>query len=110
MAAEHISSEQGFNRMDLSIFTKHEGSAAGEILFFGLSTCIWCRKTREYLIGKGVAFHFVYVDQLDDRTKHEVREWLRKWNPDISYPTIVFNNERSVVGFNEDDIDREIGK
>jgi len=96
--------------MDKKIFSKHEGESAGEIFFFGLSTCIWCRKTKEYLMSKGIEFYFVYVDQLDDLTKQEVREWLKKWNPDLSYPTIVFDNEKTVVGFNEDDIDREIAK
>jgi len=96
--------------MDKTIFSKHEGASAGEILFFGLSTCIRCRKTKEYLMNKGIEFYFVYVDQLDDLTRQEVRAWLKKWNPDLSYPTIVFNNEKSVVGFNEDDIDREIAR
>lgn len=95
--------------MDTSIFSLQEGREAGEILFIGLSTCIWCRKTKEYLIGKGVAFRFVYVDLLDGPVRQQLRDWLKQWNPDLSYPTIIFNNERSVIGFDEDQIDKELG-
>ena len=33
-------------------------------VFYGLSTCIWCKRTRKFLKDQGVSFEYVYVDLL----------------------------------------------
>ena len=44
---------------------KVEGKKIKEILLFALSTCIWCKKTKENLKKIGIAFNYIDVDQLD---------------------------------------------
>ena len=38
------------------------GNDKGKIMLYALSTCIWCKKTRELLQSSGVAFDYIYVD------------------------------------------------
>ena len=80
-----------------------------QVTFYGLSTCIWCRKTRSFLEELGVTFDFIYVDLLRGREQDEVKEQIRRWNSAVSFPTIVIDNERSVVGYKPEQLTVELG-
>ena len=47
------------------------GKDKGKIMLYALSTCIWCKKTKEFLSSVGVAYDYIYVDLL----KGEERLW-----------------------------------
>lgn len=87
-----------------------EGENRGDIVLYALSTCGWCRKTRELLEQMGVGYSYVYVDLLSREEKEKVRQEVMKWNSRGSFPTIVIDNERSVVGFSEDKIREALAK
>lgn len=84
------------------------GKDMGKITLYALSTCIWCKKTKEFLSSMGVAFDYIYVDLLkgDDRSK--AIEQVKKYNPDTSFPTIVIG-EKGIVGFREKEIKEALG-
>jgi hypothetical protein len=42
------------------------------------------------------------MDRLEDST--EAMSELKKWNPKCSFPTIVINDKKCIVGFKEDEI------
>ncbi|CAJ37547.1 glutaredoxin family protein [Methanocella arvoryzae] len=83
------------------------GRKNGEVVLYALSTCVWCGKTRELLTELGVEYSYVYVDLLSgaefDRTVAE----MARWNKSRSFPTLVINNSKVIVGFREDEI-REV--
>lgn len=87
---------------------KIDGSDKGRLFLFALSTCIWCRKTKTFLDENKVAYEFVFVDELEGSEKEEARETLKKWNPSCSYPTLVIDNDRCIVGFDEDNLRMEL--
>ena len=86
-----------------------DGQNKGEVLLFALSTCGWCKKTRLLLEELGVAYNYVYVDLTEGEERNEVIENLKKWNTSLSFPTLVLNNEKSIVGFDKDTIMEELG-
>jgi glutaredoxin len=57
---------------DLMDFVRVDGKDNGDITLYALSTCIWCKKTKELLTSLGVSFNYVYVDLLkgEDRECH----------------------------------------
>lgn len=86
-----------------------KGKNKGKILLFALSTCGWCKKTKELLNNLGVEYSYIFVDLLDETDKDKVMDEVRKWNPACSFPTIVINNKECIVGFKEDKIKETLG-
>ncbi len=80
------------------------GINKGKIMLYALSTCIWCKKTKDLLEKLGVEFDYIYVDLLGGDDKEKIKKEVEKWNPACSFPTIVFNNEKCIVGFKENEI------
>ena len=85
-------------------FKQVSGEKRDEIVLFTLTTCGWCRKTKKLLNQLGVEYRYLDVDLLygDEKTK-AVKE-LDRWNPSHSFPTMVVNNERAIVGYQEEKI------
>lgn len=80
------------------------GKKIGGIFLFTLSTCVWCMKTKKLLKDLGVEYSYVDVDLLDEKGLKDIDKEFSHWNPSQSFPTIVFNNKRSIVGFQEEEI------
>jgi glutaredoxin len=74
------------------------------ILFLGLSTCVWCRRTRQLLEEASVPFEFRYIDLLEGEDKDAALELLSRWNPRRSYPTVVIDNDHTVIGYKPDEL------
>ena len=83
------------------------GRKNGEILLYALSTCGWCGKTRELLTELGIEYSYVYVDLLSGAELDRTMAELARWNKSRSFPTLVINNSKVIVGFREDEI-REV--
>ncbi|MBN1374542.1 MAG: glutaredoxin family protein [Dehalococcoidia bacterium] len=81
-----------------------EGRDAGKLMLYALSTCIWCRKTKQLLTDVGVAYDYVFVDLLTGQDKDDAVATITKWNPDCSFPTLVINEDKCIVGFKEKEI------
>ncbi len=86
------------------------GENRGKILLYALSTCGWCKKTREFLNKLGVEFSYIYVDLAEDSEKDKIIKDVRKCNPRNSYPTVVIDDKKCIVGYNEDEIREAIDK
>ena len=80
------------------------GKNAGKIMLYALSTCIWCRKTRQLLTDLGVEYDYLYVDLLQGEERSNAMTVVEKWNPDSSFPTMVINDDKCIVGFKEKEI------
>ena len=78
-------------------------------VFYGLSTCIWCRRTRQFLEDQGVEFDFTYVDLLKGQEREEAVEQVRRWNSAVSFPTVVVDDSRCVVGYKPENLKEALG-
>jgi glutaredoxin len=85
------------------------GENRGQIVLYALSTCGWCRKTKEFLEEKGVEYNFIYVDLLPPDEKDEIMKTVERWNPMRSFPTIVFGDQKAVVGYKPEEIEGAFG-
>ena len=73
-------------------------------MLYALSTCVWCKKTRALLDSLGVEYSYEYLDLLPDKKQKEVLQVVKKWNPACNFPTLVINNQKCIIGFQEDKI------
>lgn len=84
--------------------TRVAGTDRGRVLLFALSTCVWCRMTKRLLNDLGVAYEYIDVDRVERKLRREVLQELRRWNPKLSYPTLVLGERKAIVGLQEDEI------
>jgi glutaredoxin-like protein NrdH len=90
--------------------TEHvDGEVKGKVMLYALSTCGWCKKTKELLNKLGVAYDYVYVDLLRGREQDEAIEEITKFNRACSFPTLVIDDQKCIVGFKEDEIREVLG-
>ncbi len=78
------------------------GENKGDILVYALSTCGWCRKTKNYLNELGVSYDYIDVDLADQADENLIMADISKFSKQGSFPTIVINNEECIVGYNPD--------
>jgi glutaredoxin len=88
---------------DLMDFVRVDGKGNGDITLYALSTCIWCKKTKELLTSLGVSFNYVYVDLLKGEDRANAIEEIKRYNPSTSFPTLVIG-DKAIVGYKEKDI------
>ncbi len=86
-----------------------EGKDKGDVMLYALSTCVWCRKTKRLLSEIGVKYRYIFIDRLDPEEKDKVVAEMEKWNPRCSFPTLVINKEKCIVGFKDAEIKEELG-
>lgn len=84
-------------------FVRVDGKDNGDITLYALSTCIWCKKTKELLTSLGVSFNYVYVDLLKGEDRASAIEEIKRYNPSTSFPTLVIG-DKAIVGYKEKEI------
>ncbi len=82
---------------------------AHKVKIFTLSTCGWCKKTKELLKALDIEYEYVDVDKLTGDDIAEANEEVKKYNPYRTYPTIVIDNGKHVIlGFNDKEIKEKL--
>lgn len=74
------------------------------IFLYALSTCVHCKNTKKFLEEENIDYDFVDVDKLSGDEREKTVEEVKKFNPRCSFPTIVINNEKVIVGLNKEEI------
>ncbi len=92
----------GFNTVD--------GRNVGQINIFALSTCGWCKKTKEFFDSHGIAYSYVDVDTVPENEEDMVVDIQMEFNPSGSFPTIVLNGSETIVGYDLDRLEELAGK
>lgn len=89
---------------------KHvDGDNRANLMLYTLSTCIWCKRTKLFLQQQGIGYDYVDVDSLEGGEREKTLEEIRRWNPRCSFPSLVVNGEKCVIGFDENKIREAIG-
>ena len=87
-----------------------DGKNKGKVMLYALSTCGWCKRTRELLGELGVGYDYLYVDLLKGEEQSAAIKEVQKYNPACNFPTLVINSKKCIIGFKEDEIREALGK
>jgi glutaredoxin len=68
-----------------------------QVKIFTLSTCGWCKKTKELLKSLDIDYEYIDVDKLTGNELEEAIEGLKKYNPRCTYPTMVIDEGKHVI-------------
>jgi len=75
-----------------------EGKNKGKIMLYALSTCIHCKVTKKLLDELGVAYDYLYVDQLSREEMDAAFTEVVKFNPEGVFPTLVIDDSKIIIG------------
>jgi glutaredoxin-like protein NrdH len=78
-----------------------KGEKKGNLMLYALSTCVWCKKTKALLESLNVDFYYTDVDLLSGQERTDAMEEIKTWNPLCSFPTLVVDKGKCIVGYDE---------
>ncbi|MFA5312696.1 MAG: glutaredoxin family protein [Methanomassiliicoccales archaeon] len=70
-----------------------------KVMMYTLSTCPWCRKTKQWFNERNVPFDYVDYDLASSEEKQKIKDRLAKEKMDLSFP-IVYIGDACVQGYN----------
>jgi glutaredoxin-like protein NrdH len=80
-----------------------------KVVLYALSTCVWCKMTKQFLKDNNVAFEYVDVDMLDEEDKQKIRDQITSKGGTLSYPTTIVDDKTVVTGFRKDKLKEALG-
>jgi glutaredoxin-like protein NrdH len=80
-----------------------------KVTVYALSTCVWCKMTKQFLSDNGVEYEFVDVDLLDDEEKSKAHTAITSKGGILSYPTIIVDDKTLITGFRKDKLTEALG-
>jgi glutaredoxin-like protein NrdH len=91
-------------------FSKVSGkNNSHKVTLYALSTCVWCKMTKQYLSDNGIEYEFVDVDLLDDDDKGKVHSTILNKGGVLSYPTTIVDDKTVITGFRKDLLKEALG-
>ncbi len=75
-----------------------------KVLMFALSTCGWCKLTKNFLKDNNIEYEYVDVDLSDGEDREKIRREILKRRGRLSYPAIIIDDKILINGFREDKI------
>ncbi len=91
-------------------FSKVSGkNTTHKVLVYALSTCVWCKMTKQYLKDHDIEYDYVDVDLCDEKDKEKIREQILSKGGSLSYPTIIVDDNVLITGFRKDKFKETLG-
>lgn len=85
--------------------TKVEGSnSKNKVFLYTISTCGWCKKTKELLKENNIAYEYIDLDKCSKDDQRTAIGELKEKNLPVAFPVIVINDDSVIQGFKKDDI------
>ncbi|MFO7964975.1 MAG: glutaredoxin family protein [Desulfobacterales bacterium] len=75
------------------------------VWLYSLSTCSMCKELKKELEKLKITFQTIEVDRLGEHERQEIFTTLKEYNPKLSFPTLVVEDE-VVIGYNREKINR----
>ena len=73
-----------------------------KVFVYALSTCVWCKLTKQFLNENNIQYDFVNVDLEDEKDKQKIHETIQNMGGTISYPTTIVDDKVVITGFRKD--------
>jgi glutaredoxin len=80
-----------------------------DVMMYTLSTCPWCRKTKQFFTDRGVPYEFCDVDKLKRSERMEARDKVVELTGSLQYPVVIINGT-VIQGYNPDQYTDQLEK
>jgi glutaredoxin-like protein NrdH len=71
------------------------------VLLYALSTCAWCKRTKQFLRNNSIEFEYVDIDLCSEEDREKIRQDIIRHRGSLSYPTIIVDDKKLVTGYDE---------
>ncbi len=91
-------------------FSKVSGKRSQrKVVLYALSTCAWCKMTKQFLKDNGIEFEYVDVDLCEEEDKQKIRQHIQSKGGPLSYPTVIVDDKVLITGFRKDKLKEALG-
>jgi glutaredoxin len=80
------------------------GRKQHKVVLFALSTCAWCKLTKQFLKDNEVEFSYLDIDLINEDEKEKIRQIIRDRGGPLSFPTTIIDDKILITGFRKDKI------
>ena len=80
-----------------------------DLTLLSLSTCAFCKRARQYLENRGLAFRYLELDEIPPNEKSAIKEEFKsKFRRRPAFPSLVLREDKLLIGFIKQYWDEEI--
>ena len=80
-----------------------------KVVLYALSTCAWCKLTKQFLKDNDIEYEYVDVDLCEEEDKQKIRQHIQSKGGPLSYPTIIIDDNMLITGFRKDKLKEALG-
>lgn len=75
-----------------------------KVRMYALSTCIWCKRTKQLLNDNDVEYEYVDVDLADKEDYDKIREEILNKGGSLAFPVLIIDDNRLINGYRVEEI------
>jgi glutaredoxin-like protein NrdH len=84
-------------------FSKIQGKKTNhKVVVYALSTCVWCKMTKQYLKDNDISYEYIDVDLCEPEEKEQVHQQILSKGGTLNYPTVIVDDKKLIQGFRKD--------
>ncbi|MCW4025788.1 MAG: glutaredoxin family protein [Candidatus Bathyarchaeota archaeon] len=79
-----------------------------KVFLYAISTCVWCKMTKQFLKDNNIEYEYVDVDLCDDGDRQKIHQTIQSKGGSLSYPTTIIDDNVLITGFRKDRLKEEL--
>ncbi len=80
-----------------------------KVFLYSLSTCGWCKKTKEFLKDNDVEYEYIDVDKCTREERKKVIEDIKARKASMGFPLAIIDDEIMISGYKVDKYKEALG-
>ena len=80
-----------------------------KVFLYTLSTCGWCKKTKQFLKDNGVEYEYLDIDTCTPEDRAEAIKDLKARRASIAFPVAIIDGETLISGYKPEKYREELG-
>lgn len=80
-----------------------------KVTLYTLSTCVWCKKTKQLLKDNKIEYEYFDLDTADPQDRQEAMNDIQTRGLRVSVPIMIIDDNQVITGYKEDSIREALG-
>jgi len=80
-----------------------------KVFLYTLSTCGWCKKTKQFLKENNVEYEYLDIDTASSEERTQAIEEMKARKVRLGFPIIIIGDQTLIIGYKPDKIREALG-